>query len=84
MSDVAVLIGGPDAVVPGSVSYPCAECAASVSVAPSGQDVLRENPAARVLCIECGMKLVSRGLEIKPISPAQIAEIARNLRNYPG
>ncbi len=41
-------------VVPGSIfTHRCQRCGAYVMVAPSGQEVLKANPLAIVICMDC-------------------------------
>lgn len=57
LSEASVLVAGewPGAVL-GSRRYKCEDCAGFVSLAPSGQEMLREREL-RVLCMKCAKKI---------------------------
>ena len=52
-----VLVGGDVPAAPGSRQFQCANCANKVYVAPSGQQRLKLNPHAKIICLECLLKM---------------------------
>jgi hypothetical protein len=66
----------PGYVVPGSIITECAECGKPILVAPSGQDIIKENPGTYVFCLFCGAKFWQQHpSHIEPPTPAQREEI---------
>ena len=50
---VDFLIGGWTQATPNAKIMFCCKCLAKVYVAPSGQRIMKENPACKPLCIDC-------------------------------
>jgi len=57
--------------IPGSIESTCARCQTSISIAPSGQALLREGKIGEVRCLRCA----PHQLEILPMTPEQQAEL---------
>ena len=53
---VDYLIGGWSPATPNAKVMFCSKCLAKVYVAPSGQRIMKENPACKPLCIDCMLK----------------------------
>ncbi len=64
-------------VAPGSIDGTCGECSHAVHLAPSSQGALAKWPALRVLCLECGGRILDeRGTGVDlAIAPGQRAEL---------
>ncbi len=51
------LVAGDVPAAPGSRQFQCADCGHKVYVAPSGQQRLKMNPQAKIICVGCLMKI---------------------------
>jgi hypothetical protein len=74
---VCALADSPFAARASIYTRVCAKCARRLMIAPSGQAILAEHPAAIVMCLECGPPL-PRGC--RPTA-AQLAELATAVPN---
>lgn len=69
------------AYVPGAVLQECRDCRSPVWVAPSGQEMVKEQ-GAEVVCIPCAETMFKNDpkLKINTPTPKQMEEIERTLR----
>jgi len=71
-------VSHPDYVVPGSTMDMCSNptCRKPVWVAPSGQQILRDQPEVVILCNDCAFaQIAEKGGEIQGQNPEQQREI---------
>jgi hypothetical protein len=75
-----ILVCGPTtgAKLPGASKGHCIHCGAAVWIAPSGQQILRDNPGMRIVCMAEIDKLIDP--EFKPPTMKQMREIEDWLR----
>jgi len=73
---ICKLVGSPGYVVPGSLPIKCSQCGQPVWVAPSGWLLLHDDPAAVILCMTCGLAIMTKHKgRIQDLTPAQMEEI---------
>jgi hypothetical protein len=66
----------PGYIVPGSITRECAECGRLIILAPSGQDIIKDNPGSYALCWLCGAKFIEEHPgKLQPPTSAQREEI---------
>jgi hypothetical protein len=69
-------------IAPGSIVRKCAHCDELITLAPSSQGMLRDNPAMITVCGLCGARLMRDNPgRIEPPTPAQREEIHQALYN---
>jgi hypothetical protein len=69
-------------IVPGSIVVKCAHCDELITLAPSSQGMLRDNPAMLTVCGLCGARLMRDNPgRIEPPTSAQREEILQSLYN---
>lgn len=68
--------------VPGTVRRNCELCNCTVDVAPTGQQMLRDQPDVHVVCVPCAMVRIKDDPDpvIAPITAAQLVEAFGVLR----
>lgn len=62
-----------------SFAHSCHECGQRVMVAPSGQEILREDPTIQILCVPCMNRLFKPTDTVEP--PDNPERIRQELRN---
>lgn len=67
---------GPFVVAGSTFDHVCCTCSERVMMAPSGQEIIRQNPETTILCIGCFSKLQFDG-QIQPAT--DFAQILREM-----
>jgi len=78
--EVDYLICSTTGYVLGSITAACHRCNCEVSIAPSGQGMLAENPRLLPICIHCAAgDLEFSDHEVMPPAPEQMEEIHQTI-----